>query len=51
MVTLGHYDRLVLADAGFPVPSDVERIDLAFTRGVPGFIETLREMLYAYYSG
>ena len=34
-----------LADAGLPIPLDVRRIDLALTRGVPGFIDTLRTVL------
>ncbi len=42
---LGHGDRLVIGDAGLPIPLDVRRIDLALTRGVPGFIDTLRTVL------
>lgn len=39
---LGHLDMLLIGDAGMPVPSGPMRIDLALTRGVPGFLETLR---------
>ena len=42
---LGHGDMLVIGDAGLPIPLDVRRIDLALTRGVPGFIDTLRTVL------
>ena len=42
---LGHGDMLVIGDAGLPIPLDVRRIDLALTRGVPGFIDTLRIVL------
>lgn len=42
---MGHTDRLVVADAGLPIPPSVERIDLALTRGVPGFLETLAAVL------
>lgn len=42
---LGHGDLLVIGDAGLPIPLDVRRIDLALTRGVPGFIDTLRTVL------
>jgi D-ribose pyranase len=42
---LGHMDTIVIADAGLPVPADNQRIDLALTQGVPGFIETLRVVL------
>ncbi|WP_416729962.1 D-ribose pyranase [Fictibacillus sp. JL2B1089] len=34
---LGHTDLIVIADAGLPIPSDVPRIDLALTLGVPSF--------------
>jgi D-ribose pyranase len=42
---LGHTDRLVISDAGLPVPADVHRIDLAIKAGLPGFIETLETVL------
>ena len=38
---MGHTDTLVVADAGLPIPREVERIDLGLTRGVPGFVETV----------
>ena len=42
---LGHGDMLVIGDAGLPIPLEVRRIDLALTRDVPGFVETLRVVL------
>lgn len=42
---LGHTDRLVIADAGLPIPADVDRIDLALRAGIPGFMETLETVL------
>lgn len=42
VASLGHNDILVIGDAGLPVPDDTLRIDLALTKGIPGFIETLR---------
>ncbi len=42
---LGHMDTLVIADAGLPIPVETQRIDLALTRGIPGFLETLRVIL------
>ena len=42
---LGHQDELVIADAGLPVPQQTERVDLALTAGVPGFLETVRVVL------
>lgn len=36
---LGHTDTLVIGDAGLPIPTNVERIDLALTHGVPSFLQ------------
>jgi D-ribose pyranase len=41
----GHMDTLTIADAGLPIPKGVRRIDLALTKGIPGFIDTLRVVL------
>ncbi|MBD7965089.1 D-ribose pyranase [Fictibacillus norfolkensis] len=38
---LGHTDLIVIADAGLPIPSDVPRIDLALTLGVPSFTDVV----------
>ena len=45
IATLGHLDRLVVADAGLPIPAEIERIDLALTKGVPGAVQTLKVIL------
>jgi len=45
---LGHKDRIAIADAGLPVPEGVEKIDLAVSSGLPGFIETLQAVLSEY---
>ncbi|MBD8511552.1 D-ribose pyranase [Photobacterium sp. WH77] len=45
VATLGHTDEVTICDAGLPVPASVQRIDLALTHGVPGFIETVRTFL------
>jgi D-ribose pyranase len=42
---MGHKDTLVVADAGLPIPPETQRIDLALTEGVPGFLDTLRAIL------
>jgi D-ribose pyranase len=39
---MGHTDLLVIADAGLPVPKDVERIDLAVIEGVPALLDVAR---------
>jgi D-ribose pyranase len=45
IASLGHGDMLVIADAGLPIPPETYRIDLALTRGVPGFTETVKAVL------
>lgn len=42
---MGHFDRIVIGDAGLPIPPGVQRIDLALCKGVPGFIQTLQVVL------
>lgn len=38
---MGHTDQITIADAGLPIPNQVERIDLALIKDIPTFIETL----------
>lgn len=33
LATLGHTDVVLVTDAGFPIPQDAHRVDLALTRG------------------
>ena len=42
---LGHTDQLVVTDAGLPIPSQVERVDLALSQGIPGFLQVLDQVL------
>ncbi len=49
VASLGHNDMLVVCDAGLPIPATTERIDLALTRGTPGFIQTLKIVLNELY--
>ena len=39
---MGHTQRLVIADAGLPIPLGVERIDLAVLPGLPGVLDLAR---------
>ena len=41
IASLGHGDMLVIGDAGLPSQPGVPLIDLALTRGIPGFIDTV----------
>lgn len=42
---MGHTDSLTIGDCGLPIPSNVQRIDLALKYGVPTFLETLDTVL------
>ncbi len=39
---LGHTDSLTIGDAGLPVPPGPQRIDLALTQGIPGFLQVTK---------
>ena len=41
MASLGHLDRLCVADAGLPIPPGVVRIDLAYRLGQPSFVDVV----------
>ena len=42
---LGHGDYFLLCDAGFPIPKEVERVDLALTFGIPNMDQCLKAIL------
>lgn len=42
---LGHTDYIVISDAGFPVPDDSKRIDLAMEKDVPTITQVLELIL------
>lgn len=39
-----HMDMLVIGDAGLPIPVGVERVDLGWKKGSPGYLEVLEEI-------
>ena len=45
IASMGHYQRVIICDAGFPIPLEVRRIDLTVTQGIPGFFEVYRAIL------
>jgi len=45
VASLGHTDRLIICDSGLPVPQNAEVIDLALTKNIPRFIDTLKIVL------
>jgi len=42
---MGHTDRLVVCDSGLPIPRTGEIVDLALTKNVPTFIDTVKVIL------
>jgi len=40
----GHMDLMMVVDAGFPCPDEVELIDIALTEGVPSVMDVLTEL-------
>jgi D-ribose pyranase len=40
----GHMDLLMVVDAGFPCPDQVELIDIALSEGVPKILDVLAEL-------
>ena len=39
---MGHSDMLIIADAGFPIPDEAQRIDLAIEKDLPTVEQVLR---------
>ena len=42
---LGHTDTVIITDAGLAIPPNIQRIDLAVSAGVPGFLDVTGAML------
>ena len=45
LAELRHKDMIVIGDAGLPVPKGVERVDLGWKAGSPGYLEVVEEIL------
>jgi len=45
IASLGHTDGLTICDAGLPIPSEQQCVDLALTKGIPSFLSTLEVVL------
>jgi D-ribose pyranase len=43
--SLGHKDEFFVCDAGMPIPSGIQRIDLAYRPGCPPFLDVLRAVI------
>lgn len=42
VASLGHTDFLVLADKGFPIPQNIQRINLGLTDDIPTIMQVLK---------
>lgn len=42
---MGHTDEIAIGDCGLPIPTETQRIDLALTKNIPTFIDTLKAVL------
>ena len=45
IAAMGHGDRLVVCDAGLPIPRGKEVVDVALRPGLPGFLDVLDVVL------
>lgn len=45
VATMGHTDEITICDAGLPIPSPDQRIDLALIPGIPTFLDTVKALL------
>jgi len=42
---MGHGNKLVICDAGLPIPLNSRKLDLAVSRNIPGFLDTLKVVM------
>ena len=45
ITSMGHTDKLVICDAGLPIPREADKIDLALVDNIPRFTDTLEAIL------
>lgn len=45
IASMGHTDKLVICDSGLPIPKNSDIIDLALTKNIPRFMDTLKVIL------
>jgi D-ribose pyranase len=43
--SLGHYDTIIVCDAGLPIPKEEQRIELAIKPGVPSFVDVIEAIM------
>ena len=42
---MGHKDLIAIGDCGLPIPDKTKRIDIALSKDIPSFIDTLKNIL------
>ncbi len=42
---MGHKDLIAIGDCGLPIPDKTKRIDIALSKDIPSFIDTLKNVL------
>ncbi len=42
---MGHKDLIAIGDCGLPIPDSTKRIDIALSKDIPSFIDTLKNVL------
>lgn len=45
IASMGHTDKLVICDSGLPIPKNSDIVDLALTKNIPRFMDTLKVIL------
>lgn len=45
LTKLRHQDKLVICDAGFPIPKGAVVVDVSLVAGIPSFLQTLKAVL------
>jgi D-ribose pyranase len=45
IASMGHTDKMVVCDSGLPIPKNSNVVDLALTKNIPRFIDTVRVIL------
>lgn len=42
---VGHTDKILVCDVGFPIPNSMNRVDMALIKGIPSIMQTLQAVL------
>lgn len=42
---MGHKDLIAIGDCGLPIPDNTKRIDIALSKDIPSFMDTLKNVL------